>query len=115
MTVTPLVVDLEADQSDVLAVADALPQGRERRPGVVGPQVLPGSERRSPPPRRRRRGTDFAFGFLQITSSTTIIADVELISSSTETAHLRKMDLVCAYVLFLEYEKYLRWTPPPNH
>ena len=38
---TPLVVGLEADQSDILAVADALPQGRERRPGVVvGPQVL---------------------------------------------------------------------------
>jgi len=39
---TPPVVGLEADQSDILAVADALPQGRERRPGVVvGLQVLP--------------------------------------------------------------------------
>ena len=42
MAVAPLVVGLEADQSDVSVVADALPQGRERRPGVVvGPQVLP--------------------------------------------------------------------------
>ena len=42
MAVTPLVIGLEADQSDVLAVADVLPQGRERRPGVVvGLRVLP--------------------------------------------------------------------------
>lgn len=42
MAATPLVIGLEADQSDILAVADALPQGRERRPGVVvGLQVLP--------------------------------------------------------------------------